>query len=103
MIKESPRVRRLRTDLRALQELRAESSILEFESRSSAGDVPEMYLVRFRGQGVWKPPGSTDVAPRDLHEVAIRLGANYPRMMPELSWKSPIFHPNISSSGFVCL
>ena len=40
---------------------------------------------------------------RDQHEVTIRLGANYPRMMPELSWKSPIFHPNISGSGVVCL
>src|SRR5262249_51873027 len=24
-------------------------------------------------------------------------------MMPELAWKSPIFHPNISASGIVCL
>jgi len=24
-------------------------------------------------------------------------------MMPELSWKTPIFHPNISGSGVVCL
>ena len=24
-------------------------------------------------------------------------------MMPELSWKTPIFHPNISASGIVCL
>jgi hypothetical protein len=24
-------------------------------------------------------------------------------MMPELAWKSPIFHPNISASGVVCL
>jgi hypothetical protein len=24
-------------------------------------------------------------------------------MMPELAWRSPIFHPNISSSGVVCL
>ena len=40
---------------------------------------------------------------RDEHEVHIRLGASYPRMMPELAWKSPIFHPNISASGVVCL
>jgi hypothetical protein len=24
-------------------------------------------------------------------------------MMPELAWKTPIFHPNISASGVVCL
>ena len=40
---------------------------------------------------------------RDEHEVHVRLGASYPRMMPELAWKSPIFHPNISASGVVCL
>jgi hypothetical protein len=35
--------------------------------------------------------------------VHIHLGAAYPRMMPELAWKTPIFHPNISGSGVVCL
>ena len=40
---------------------------------------------------------------QSLHEVHIRLGAAYPRMMPELAWKTPIFHPNISASGVVCL
>src|SRR5262245_22929405 len=103
MFKESPRIRRLRSDFRALQALRMESTILDFETRSSMDDAPETYFVRFRGQGVFKPSGSVDVQLRDHHEVVIRLGANYPRMMPELSWKSPIFHPNISSSGFVCL
>ena len=32
-----------------------------------------------------------------------KLGASYPRMMPELGWKSPVFHPNISAGGVVCL
>ena len=41
--------------------------------------------------------------PREVHEVSIKLGASYPRMMPELQWKSPIFHPNISAGGVVCL
>jgi hypothetical protein len=43
------------------------------------------------------------VAVRESHEVRIKLGASYPRMMPELTWLSPIFHPNISASGVVCL
>jgi len=62
-----------------------------------------MYLVRFYGKGLFRPPGTADVFVREHHEVSIRLGAAYPRMMPELSWKTPIFHPNISSSGVVCL
>jgi hypothetical protein len=40
---------------------------------------------------------------RESHEVSIQLGAGYPRMMPELTWQTPIFHPNISGSGVVCL
>jgi hypothetical protein len=40
---------------------------------------------------------------RQEHEVIIRLGAAYPRRMPELAWQTPIFHPNISAGGIVCL
>jgi ubiquitin-protein ligase len=100
---ESPRTRRLRSDLRALEQLQAESSILRFDANATFDGVPEAYVLRFQGAGAWRPVVSGDVLLRDMHELTIRLGANYPRMMPELSWKSPIFHPNISSSGFVCL
>lgn len=102
-LRESPRVRRLRSDLKALQLLRAESSILDFETRAALADPPHEYHIRFEGRGVWRPPQSLDVLVRDYHEVTIRLGASYPRMMPELLWRTPIFHPNISSSGVVCL
>lgn len=99
-MRESPRLRRLRSDLRAIQQLKAESTILDFELR---GNPPEWYLLRFHGQGLWRPEGSESVHVRNVHEVSLGLGASYPRMMPELSWKTPIFHPNISGSGVVCL
>lgn len=102
-LRESPRIRRLRSDLKALQQLRSESSILDFETRAALADPPHEYHIRFAGSGVWRPPHSVDVLVRDSHDVTIRLGASYPRMMPELVWRSPIFHPNISSSGVVCL
>jgi ubiquitin-protein ligase len=103
-MRDSPRIRRLRTDYKALEKLREESSIIEFETtRAPYGQHPEAYLVRFRGKGLWRPERSSDVLVRDQHEVAITLGASYPRMMPELSWRSPIFHPNISAGGIVCL
>jgi hypothetical protein len=86
-----------------LEELRAESSILDFEPHLTIEGLPEAYVLRFRGKGAWRPTGAADIALREHHEVSVRLGANYPRMMPELSWKTPIFHPNISGSGFVCL
>lgn len=99
-MRESPRLRRLRSDHKALETLASESTIFSFDSH---GHPPEMYVVRFAGRGLWKSEGLGDVQFQNLHEVHIRLGAAYPRMMPELAWKTPVFHPNISASGVVCL
>ncbi|MEX2175061.1 MAG: ubiquitin-conjugating enzyme E2 [Pirellulaceae bacterium] len=98
-MRESPRLRRLRSDQKALQQLAAESTIFSFEGH---GDPPELYVLRFAGRG-FRRSDHGEVLPLDSHEVHIRLGAAYPRMMPELAWKSPIFQPNISQSGVVCL
>ncbi len=98
--RRSPRERRLNSDLRALQELSKESSILDYEGR---GNPPEQYRIFFHGKGLWRVPDSTDVMLRDYHEVTITLTSAYPRMIPELAWQTPIFHPNISASGVVCL
>lgn len=83
-----------------MEQLRAESTILDFDA---VGEPAERYMVRFRGRGLWRPEGSHSVAVRESHEVRIKLVASYPRMMPELTWLSPVFHPNISASGVVCL
>lgn len=99
-MRESPRIRRLRSDYKAIQNLRNESSVIDFVSRS---DPPDFYTLRFHGNGVWRPEGSSEPLIHIQHEVDINLGASYPRMQPELVWKSPIFHPNISASGVVCL
>ena len=100
----SPRLRRLRSDQRAMEQLSAESEILDYTAPGPLfGGPPEVYGVRFNGLGLWRPDGSQDVLVREGHEVAIRLGASYPRMMPDLIWKTPIFHPNISANGIVCL
>ncbi len=92
---ESPRIRRLKSDLSALEQLAADFT--------PYGSPPDFYVLRFRGRGVWLPEAAQSVSLRDQHEVHVRLGASYPRMMPELAWKTPIFHPNVSTSGVVCL
>ena len=99
-MRESPRTRRLKSDFQALERLAAASTIFRFQHY---GSPPDFYMLRFLGRGFWKPDPEADVLVRDEHEVHIRLGASYPRMMPELAWKSPVFHPNISASGVVCL
>ena len=98
--RRSPRERRLNSDFRALQELSKESSILDFQG---SGSPPEQYRISFHGKGLFRVPDSTDVMLRDYHEVTITLTSAYPRMIPELAWQTPIFHPNISASGVVCL
>ena len=96
----SPRERRLKSDYRAIQELARESSIMTFESK---GEVPTQYSVTFRGRGVAREANSGEIYYTDHHKILINLTSGYPRTMPELSWNTPIFHPNISAGGVVCL
>jgi len=98
-MRKSPRIRRLEADYRAIQKLDAESSIFRYEC---SGNLPELYRFFFRGPGTYKTTRNT-VAIREEHEIVVELGAAYPRLMPGLSWQTPVFHPNISSSGVVCL
>lgn len=95
---ESPRIRRLRSDLAALERLRAESSVFSFRP---SGSPPQQYLITFAGKSLARDRGK--VVPRETHQVEIKLGAGYPRTMPEVRWLTPIYHPNISEIGMVCL
>ena len=65
-MRESPRTRRLRSDLKALEQLAAESWILEF---NPYGTPPDFYILRFRGRGFWKPEPTSDIMVREEHEV----------------------------------
>lgn len=95
---DSPQSRRLRNDRAALERLRDESTIFRFRT---SGDPPTRYLVEYHGVSLARERGK--VAPLERHQVEIKLGASYPRTMPELRWLSPIYHPNISEIGLVCL
>jgi ubiquitin-protein ligase len=95
---ESPRIRRLRSDLAALEALKSESSVFQFRA---TGNPPQQYLLGFRGKSLARDRGKVVV--REYHEVEVKLGASYPRTMPELRWHTPIYHPNISEIGMVCL
>jgi ubiquitin-protein ligase len=95
---ESPRIRRLRSDLTALERLREESSVARFRA---SGSPANHYQVEFRGKSLARVRGRVSVT--DAHHIEIKLGASYPRTMPEIRWLSPIYHPNISEIGMVCL
>jgi hypothetical protein len=95
---ESPRIRRLRNDLTALQRLCSESSVFEFQA---TGNPPHYYLISFKGKGLCRDRGKVKIVHH--HRVEIKLGASYPRTIPELRWLTPVYHPNISEIGMVCL
>ena len=95
---ESPRLRRLRSDLAAMERLCDESSVLRFRA---TGKPEQHYVIEFRGRSLARVRSKVSVTER--HEVEIKLGSSYPRTMPELRWLTPIYHPNISEIGMVCL
>jgi ubiquitin-protein ligase len=95
---ESPRIRRLRNDLAALDRLRSESSLFQFQA---VGSPPYHYQITFKGGGLRRENGKVKIS--STHRVEIKLGASYPRTIPEIRWLSPIYHPNISEIGMVCL
>jgi hypothetical protein len=81
-----------------MERLRSESSVLRFRS---SGKPAQQYLIEFSGKSLARERGKVIIQHR--HEVEIKLGASYPRTMPEIRWLSPIYHPNISEIGMVCL
>ncbi len=95
---ESPRTRRLRNDLAALERLVSESSVFRFKA---SGNPPSQYSITFSGKGLCRDRGKVKLA--QVHHVEIKLGASYPRTMPEIRWLTPVYHPNISEIGMVCL
>lgn len=95
---DSPRLRRLRNDLAALERLRAESTVFDFRTQ---GEPPHHYRINFRGKGLQREHGKVKVVA--AHQIEIKLGSSYPRSMPEIRWLTPVYHPNISEIGMVCL
>ncbi|MDB2686987.1 ubiquitin-conjugating enzyme E2 [Mariniblastus sp.] len=99
-MRPSPRIRRLNSDYRSVCQLRDESTIFSFEC---SGKPPQKYDLLFTGAGFYRDPKSGKIAVRHQHRVSVDLIASYPRMMPGLAWQTPIFHPNISTNGVVCM
>ena len=98
-MRKSPRQRRLEADYRGVCELRDESTIFSF---LASGEPPQKYRLIFKGKGIYRDQRG-EIKISDHHECLIEFGAAYPRLVPNLAWQTPIFHPNISNNGVVCL
>jgi ubiquitin-protein ligase len=92
---------RLIHDLQVMQKLADSSAIVDFESE---GEPPEEFTVTFHGRGVTRSAGlNFELDYLDTHQFEIRLPFSYPERAPDVRWLTPIFHPNISNSGFINL
>ncbi len=89
----------MQADFAAISQLRDQSNILDFEG---GGNPPQQYRLIFYGLGFAKNDRG-EIVITDQHQVLVELGAAYPRLVPNLAWQTPIFHPNISNNGVVCL
>jgi ubiquitin-protein ligase len=92
---------RLRNDYQRIRDLVNRSELIHI--LHTDGDPPEKYLIQFSCRGVEKLAPGGKPGYRDLHEVSIYLHAEYPLKQPQLKWLTPIFHPNIHSTGAVCI
>ena len=67
-------------------------------------DPPDQYRVTFRGKGIHRSTSQQrHIETIDLHECEIKLPYSYPRRPPDIRWRTPITHPNISFSGLIKL
>ena len=98
-MRKSPRDRRLNSDFQSVQQLQEESRIFSFQA---SGNPPKKYRLIFKGAGFQRDRNGV-ITVSQHHEVLVELGAAYPRMVPNLAWQTPVFHPNISNNGVVCL
>jgi ubiquitin-protein ligase len=100
-VTQEARHERLVAELEAMRALKKASTILDFEF---TGEPPDRYSITFRGKGVSRDTSPhADVEIVELHKIDLRFPYSYPRRPPDIRWISPIFHPNISFSGFINL
>jgi ubiquitin-protein ligase len=82
---------RMKNDYEEMLKLKVESSIVDFQT---TGSPPFLYILIFRCAGMRLDESGKPVEQRE-HRCQIQLGAHYPSQPPDVTWLSPIFHPNI--------
>ena len=88
---------RLKNELAHMEVLRSRSEFIDFVT---AGDPPDRYTVTFTCNGLIEVDGSLLFS--NNHRVLIYLHRNYPSVQPQITWITPIFHPNVLDKK-VCL
>ena len=104
-IGESPRIRRLKADLKRMQDLAAQSDYIEFKARSARpGMPPEQYIVTYTCKGIVGVDRAGNPKFGNRHQVEIYLHNQYPQRWPGMKWLTSVWHPNINHlNGTVCV
>lgn len=92
---------RLRNDYNRVLDLVNRSDLLHIVR--TEGNPPDKYQIRYTCRGVEGVNSSGAPVISEIHEVSIYLHAEYPLKQPQLKWLTPIFHPNIHTTGAVCI
>lgn len=96
----SERRQRLLDELNGMRQLADSSSIIFFES---VGEAPDFYKVKLKGRLVTRESSVSAVRDVEEHSCDIRLPFSFPETPPDIRFTSTVYHPNISSGGFVDL
>jgi ubiquitin-protein ligase len=101
MTQTDERMARLRRDQQVLTELARKFTY--FDVKPIEGDPPTMYEMTFHLPGYVDSSGRTS----NRHCVVMKIPREYPRgagAAPRFDFKgTPVYHPNVASSGWICL
>lgn len=101
MITENQRQMRLEAEYQQLLDIRSRSDLLDIEALE--GTPPKRYRVTFKCKGIMLHPNSGKPCVTTRHTMEVYLPARYPAEPPYIKWITPIFHPNFSKGGSVCI
>jgi ubiquitin-protein ligase len=95
-VESNEREERMQKELAGLEELKLASSIFDFEVGSNAME----FCVTFHGKGLTgKRSKNGEPEIEDIHQIAVRCGSQFPQQPPQIRWRTPFAHPNVSLSG----
>lgn len=98
-----PHLRRLRADHELMRRLVSASPLIRM---TVVGEPPHRYRVTFLCKGIFREPETGRLKTSSRHVADIYLHMDYPRLAPNVVWRTPIFHPNFklgAGAGTVCV
>ncbi len=94
-LKMSPRARRLLSDAEQIETIFGNCDHIRIVNKRNT--PPDAYEVEYSVKSLSRDPKGKPIERMD-HRVLIQLTNDYPRLSPQCSMLTPVFHPNINES-----